>query len=71
MHQGMGSSVYNHKLWLAYEYNNIRRDITVLRDAEGVYSTAWRIHAVENAKLDLMDDMEAELERRKVANATK
>lgn len=67
IHQGMGSSVFYHKLWRAYEYNNIRGDITILRDCEGVYSTAYRIHSEENAALDLVDDFEAELERRALA----
>jgi hypothetical protein len=68
IHQGMGSSVFHHKLWRNYEYNSIRGDIEILRNTEGVFSTAYRIHSEENCKLDLIDDMEAEMQRRALAN---
>ena len=54
--QGLGSSVIYQKEWRQYEFNAIRNQIDTFRKSEGVYKTCWRLHTLENGRLDTSNE---------------
>jgi hypothetical protein len=51
--------------WKHYEYNAASaKSRPIFREPEGVYTTTCKIHSADNAKLDFVDELEAELRRR-------
>jgi hypothetical protein len=51
--------------WKHYEYNAASaKSRPIFREPEGVYTTTCKIHSYDNSKLDFIDELEAELQRR-------